>query len=266
MKTQEQKWGAPLLITGCARTGTSALARLLSRHPRICIFNEYHLYYKSKEFCNVWHRIRGMTEDNPPPDCISDDSAAMVARLERDLPSPVPCTEARKWLFDQASGILEIYGDKMPYKYLCTMNTVADHFPKAKFLITVRDGRDVVASQILRYHEAVRAGNKPEHWMQPTVEKAEYLWLQSARTWLELRPNPPLPCLEVRYEQATRDPTSLARSICEFTGMNYREEEFRTFARKYRPVHVAKWQEEGLDLENRLSSEFLDALEQLGYS
>ncbi|MBW2287715.1 MAG: sulfotransferase, partial [Deltaproteobacteria bacterium] len=36
---------APLLITGCPRTGTTALARWLSTHDKICIFNEYSLYY-----------------------------------------------------------------------------------------------------------------------------------------------------------------------------------------------------------------------------
>jgi len=260
-----EDWNAPLLITGCARTGTSALARALSSHDGICIFNEYHLYYHSEDDFNIWHRIHGMIEENPPPDKVSSDTATLKSRLVEDLPLPTSCQTTRNWLFDQVQNPLEIYGDKMPFKYLDSMHEVVENFPGVKFLVTVRDGRDVVASQIRQYNNAVKNGNIPSHWMKPSVEEAEYLWLRSARAWLKLRSNPPAPCLELRYEQAARSPVTLPKKICGFVGIAYREKDFRKFIEQYRPVNIDTWRDELENIEERLSGDFLDALGQLGY-
>ena len=104
-----------------------------------------------------------------------------------------------------------------------------------------------------------------EFWMKPTVREAEYLWLRSARAWLKLRANPPAPCLEVRYEQAVRSPATLAKNICDFVGTAYREEDFREFFEQYHPVNINAWRNEMGDIEEQLSSEFLNALDELGY-
>lgn len=75
---------------------------------------------------------------------------------------------------------MAVYGDKMPYVYLGSMEEIAKRFPGARFILT-------------------------------------------------LRADPPAPCLEVRYEQATRSPDELARKICGFVGMDYRQDEFQEF-------------------------------------
>ena len=266
VKTDRKDWNAPLLITGCARSGTSALARLLSTHDRICIFNEYSLYSHPVLEESVWHRIREMRNDNPPPIKVSDDMASLRLRLADELPSEVSAKTIRNWLFGLLNNPVQVYGDKMPYKYLASMEEVTEQFPSVRFLLTLRDGRAVVASQIRLYYTAVEGGIEPERWMQPTVQEAEHLWLRSAKKWLSLRSAPPAPCLEVRYEQATQSPEDLARRICDFVGMEYHEEEFQEFLQSYRPVNTDTWRDEMPDIEAQLSDEFRDVLGQLGYS
>ena len=260
-----EAWKAPLLITGCPRTGTTALAQWLSSHDKICIFNEFSLYHPPASDYSAWHRIRDMRNDNPPPLKISRDMASLRSRLAAELPTPVSNETTANWLFGRSRNPVTVYGDKMPYLYLKAMEEIAERFPGARFLLTLRDGRAVVASQIRQYHIAVERGIVPDPWMQPTVEQAEFLWLRSARKWLGLRADPPAPCLEVRYEQATRAPEDLARRICDFVGMEYRREDFREFLDEYRPIRSATWREEMPDLEAQLSDEFRAALEQLGY-
>ena len=258
-------WNAPLLITGCARSGTTALARALSTHDNICIFNEYHLYYRSKNDCHIWHLIQRMSEENPPPIKVSIDMDTLKSKLLEELPLPTSCQSTKNWLFDQVQNPVQLYGDKMPFKYLDTIHEIVAQYPEVKFLITLRDGRAVVASQIRHYHVAIKNGAVPSRWMKPSVQEAEYLWLRSARKWLKLRSNPPAPCLEVRYEEAAKSPETLARKICTFTGITFREEDFREFLEQYRPVNTETWREELKNIEEQLSSEFLDALGQLGY-
>lgn len=260
-----EAWKAPLLITGCARSGTSALARLLSTHDRICIFNEYSLYHPPIEEGSVWHRIREMRDDNPPPVKVSPDIESLRSSLVAELPPTASDETTTNWLFGRLRNPTAVYGDKMTYRYLNAMEELAERLPGTRFLVTLRDGRDVVASQVRRYHTTVQSGIAPEAWMRPTVEEAEYLWLRSARKWLRLRADPPAPCLEVRYEQATKSPEELARKICDFVGMDYRRDEFQEFLDGYRPINTDTWREELPDLEAQLSGEFRDALAQLGY-
>jgi len=265
VKINRKHWNAPLLITGCPRSGTSALARLLSTHDRICIFNEYSLYYPPVLEDSVWHRIYQMRDDNPPPLKISRNMESLRSRLAVELPSPASNETTANWLFGQLQNPVAVYGDKMPYLYLKAMKKIVKRFPRARFLLTIRDGRAVIASQIRKYHIAVESGIVPDRWMQPTVEEAEYLWLRSAKKWLRLRTDLPAPCLEVRYEQATRSPEDLARRICDFVGMEYREEEFQEFLECYQPINTDTWRDEIPNMEAQLSDEFRDALGQLGY-
>ncbi len=266
MVCNNKDWNAPLLITGCARTGTSALARCLSTHPELCIFNEYHLYYKKKDTFYLWSYLSQMSENNPPPEKVDENTATLKDRLLRELPEPATNEATRDWLFRSMPQSTLVYGDKLPYEYLGRMRLIAKEHPGVKYLVTLRDGRDVIASQIRNHKLAAKKGGLPSHWMRPSVREAEFLWLRSARTWLKLRSNPPAPCLEVRYEQATLSPEALARNICEFLGIVYRKNDFRQFFSGYKPVRIRSWHEEIENIEEQLSSDFIDMLRKLDYS
>jgi hypothetical protein len=259
------KWNAPLLITGCARSGTTALTRALSSHHDICIFNEYQLYANRSDDFLTWQYIKEMRKDNPPPEKISVSTTKLRSKMLEELPLPVSNEATKNWLLDSLVNPVHIYGDKMPYKYLSNMHEIIARYPKVKFLITLRDGRDVVASQIRKYNAAIDNGSTPSHWMKATVKEAEYLWLRSAKKWLNLRSDPPAPCLEIRYEDAVQSPLELACNICDFTGIEYKEQDFNQFKQRYRAVNINSWREEIKDIEEQLSNEFLVALNQLGY-
>jgi len=261
---ESEDWNTPLLITGCARTGTSALARTLSSHPEFCIFNEYQLYSQNLDF-NIWKYVQKPKKDNPPPIKVSCDMATLRSKLLEELPFPTSNKSTKNWLFETIQTPVKIYGDKMPYNYLARMRNIVEEYPGVKFLVTVRDGRAVVASQIRKYNFAINNGDTPSPWMKPTVQEAEYLWLRSAKKWLEYRSNPPAPCLEIFYEQDVKSPENLAKKICTFVGIKYRKKDFQDFLKQYRPVNIDAWREEFKNMEDQLSNEFLDTLEQLGY-
>ena len=208
-----EAWDAPLLITGCPRTGTTALAQWLSSHDKICIFNEFSLYHPPASEVSAWKRIREMRDENPPPLKISRDMKSLRASLAAELSSPASNEVTANWLFGRSRTPLTVYGDKMPFLYLKVMEEIAERLPGVRFLVTLRDGRAVIASQIRQYTAVVERGGEPDNWMRPTVEEAEFLWLRSARKWLSLRADPPAPCLEVRYEEATKSPGAIAKSI-----------------------------------------------------
>ena len=151
-------WNAPILITGCARSGTTALASALSTHPRFCIFSEYHLYYRHADKHHLWNYIHEMPDDNHPPAKVCASLAELRNRMLAEFCAPVSDTQVRCWLYQSISQSPWVFGDKMPYKYLKVMDEIIADYPRSKFLITIRDGRAVIASQIRRYKKAAKAG------------------------------------------------------------------------------------------------------------
>ena len=265
VELNDDPWTSPLLITGSARSGTTALTRSLSTHERFSIFNEYSLYSQDRTSRDAWRRIRRMNPDNHPPEEFGKDCAGLETEMLDNFAVPVFDRVIRNWLFERMDASDKVYGDKMPYRYLARMHAISEKYPGAKFLVTLRDGRAVIASQIRRYKAAENGDAKPSPWMSPSVAEAEELWLKSASTWLELRANPPAPCLEVRYEETVNDPEAAVRKICEFVDIPYRVSDFGGFFDMYAATNTYTWREEFEDIDRQLSGEFLEALAQLGY-
>lgn len=260
----ERQWRAPVLITGCPRSGTTALS-LLSTHREICVFNEYKLYTDPDDGDQVWHRLMSDTL-GPPPEKIAVSARQLKEELSREFPHGANNATLRSWLFESMLSTPRIYGDKMPGVYLRHMDRLAESYPDAKCLVTVRDGRAVVASQIRNYQKATDQGTKLQGWMKDTVQKAESLWLSQMKIWLSLRDNPPLPCLEVRYEDAVSNPRTMLSKLAGFLEIDYRESDFKPFLSLYRPKNIDSWRTELPDIEEHLSAEFRDTLQDLGYS
>ena len=82
-KSSDQYWTQPLLITGCPRTGSTALTRSLSTHPGFCLFNEYHLYGLNSDTRGAWRRLMTMPDTNQPPECVDRSVTALRQRVRQ---------------------------------------------------------------------------------------------------------------------------------------------------------------------------------------
>ena len=258
-------WNHPLLITGCPRTGSTALTRGLSTHPNFCLFNEYHLYLGDARSHEAWDRIMTMPPTNRPPEHIGPSAADLRRRLRQSFPEKADNRTLRRWLFEQADPLPRIYGDKTPMSYLHNIESIARLHPGARCLITLRDGRDVIASQMRAYRSSIENGTPPSFWMKETVREAQALWSEAVHLWFTYRRSPPIECLEVRYEEAVHAPEALVKRICEFTGVHHEPGAFRGFFSEYVPTRVGSWRVECPDMEKHLSRDFRGTLEVLGY-
>ncbi|KAA3621205.1 MAG: sulfotransferase [Proteobacteria bacterium] len=260
----QNDWNAPLLISGCARSGTTALTRSLSTHSGFCLFNEFYLYGIRDAGTALWKRILDMKR-NPPPPLVGESLEALKRDLHTELPLPASNTIMRNWLFSRADPCPRVYGDKLPGVYLMQMRKLARAMPQARFIVTLRDGRAVIASQLREFEVARRQNRPPQPWMTPSIAKAQEMWLRFARAWIPLRDDPPAPCLELRYESAIADPESMFRQVCDFIGVAFDRSEFAEALSLYRGVHVDAWKRECPDIDQHLSPEFHEALSHFGY-
>jgi Sulfotransferase family len=100
------------------------------------------------------------------------------------------------------------WADKTPL-YLAYIDELAAVWPDARFVVLVRDGRDVALSLL-------RVPFGPNN-----VWAAARFWAQGIRLGLEAAERHPGCVLTVRYEDVVADPAPELRRTCEFLGLAY---------------------------------------------
>ena len=157
------------LVCGCGHSGTTLIATILSVHSSV-----YVPLYETKAFLGTERRAR--------------------ARLE-ELRSAA--AEAGK----------TIVIEKTP-RHVRHLDSIRKLVPGARFVLLVRDGRDVVASI------AARANGDFESGLQR--------WIRDNSIVLHERDSPDV--LLMRYEDVVVDPPGQLRSLCDFLGIEFSED------------------------------------------
>jgi len=160
------------------------------------------------------------------------------------------------------------WGMKMVGDY----TTFLDRWPDCRVINVMRDGRDVMASQINNM-----SGDK-------TPAKVAKGWASSHRKFRNFQKKNPKHAYEVRYEKLVRSPAAEIKKMCDFIGlpfsdlmMNHDKQDLTIHnakhlsgARVAKPIddsQVGRWKKE---MTKQQISEFMDvvgdALEKYGYT
>ena len=190
------------LLCGHPRSGTTLLEQALDAHPDIVSAEETEIFNDDA----VPPLKRGL-----PPD------AGILPVLEA-AGTPV-LQEARAAYFNSMESSI---GSPIAGRLLIDKNPVLTSqipafvriFPETKFIIALRDPRDVVLSRFMIPQPLVPQ-TTPFLSLEGTVE--EYAVLMNI--WQTIAPLLPNPHLEVRYEDMVDDLESVARKTLEFLGV-----------------------------------------------
>lgn len=151
----------------------------------------------------VWRhprvRLWGL-EDDPPP---------LPASLDHEEAYRF-CVEAPFRAYARGRG-KKLWGDKTP-AYLRLLDELGAVWPQARFVVLVRDGRDVALSVI-----GVPFGAN-------NVWAAARWWAAGIRLGLEAERRLPGRVLRLRYEDLVEHPAEEVRRVCDFLGLRYDDE------------------------------------------
>ena len=207
----------PIFVIGCARSGTTMLRAMLDAHPILAVPPESHFIAPMWKARRRYGRngtvdARRMTADivrghrfrewRIDPDAVG----RRVAALER--PTFTAVIDAVFMAYAAEHGKLR-WGDKTP-NYALDVATLAEIFPRSRFVHLVRDGRDVALSLL----------QMP--WWPNTLSEAAQVWSHWTRAARrDGRALGPGRYVEVRYEDLVEEPERELRKICELAGLAY---------------------------------------------
>ena len=210
----------PIVIVGCARSGTTLLQAMVHSHPRLAMPPE-------NRFVMPVYRRRAEFGDLREPanrDAVADLVTGRRTKF-RDLGLDADAVRERMHEVPPTVGsllgaVLEMYarrfdrqrwGDKRP-NYIQSLDVVLELFPDAQIVHMIRDGRDCVASL------------KQMPWWTFGYPASVYKWAHAIDTGLrarsELRADQ---YHEVRYEDLVADPVAELSALCAFLGEDFDE-------------------------------------------
>ena len=220
----------PVLIRGISRSGTTLLATLLDAHPQLAMSYELYPKYMLDEQGGAIplqaylaavdrladggklesQRLRTFIRNCGRGGLGLDDlrdvlgrfqrAGGTLDRLEGRLRLIGHCAERKMEKAGKPRWGIKIGGGYDAYRGL---------WPACRFLYIVRDGRDVLASQL-------HTGN-----FLPDIAALAHEWRGKYRRFRELASTPGIDAMLVRYEDLAGDPAGVSRTLCEFIGLTF---------------------------------------------
>ena len=211
-----------IFIMGCGRSGTTWLGSMLGSHPRWVVTPESQFKWHRRQLVAVPDAATRMDEQQARELYkflknsyrfriweVGLDASTFVSentgRTRREALEALVTAYAQ-----QKHGLAqpEVWIDHTPdnYKYVTPLLC---HFPDARFVHIVRDGRAAAASVL------------PLDWGPGTVLKAADWWLQAVSHCLSAELTFPGQVVRVQYEALTRQPEATLRSLCDALDLPY---------------------------------------------
>jgi Sulfotransferase family len=219
----DNRRGAPVLVLGVSRSGTTLLKEMLDQHPCLAIPPESYFIPQ------LWDRHG----ERPDPQRFASD----IGRLARVREWGVTPADVRERISDQpvfADAIQAVYrayadrrgkprfGDKTP-AYMQRLDVLERAFPGAHYVHLVRDGRDAGLSFIEMRRRPRFNWSRPRglaafaaQWRREVEGARRFGRERAAGRYHELR-----------YEDLLADPELTLRQVCGFLGLEFDPEMLR---------------------------------------
>ncbi len=242
-----------LFACGVPRSGTTLLQRMLDAHPDMAVANDSHFIPRALEktdrslvvkatagepiplteelvenvFC--YHRFRRLGIARDQFDLIAGDCET-YEQLVAGIYDGYASNSKKRWA-----------GEKT-YDYCCRLPLLGRLFPDAKFIVIVRDGRDVALS-LRQWATPTKGPGRIELWDENWVAVSALWWswmvAESRRGAAQLAIGR---VLEIAYEDLVRDSESTMRLVCAFLAIEFSHEmlDFHVGRQKPEPSMSAK--------------------------
>lgn len=246
---------SPIMIRGYSRSGGTLLATIIDAHPQVAMSYEIYPHLLEPHDCpekQDLHRLLGMLKRCRSSRALGKvkdrDLRTFLTRTARNGSSPADLVRLVQEHIDEGLSFQDNMGrlsfvarccrDKMNKEGKTRWGGKASNrfddylavWPRAYLLNVVRDGRDVLASQMT-------AGD-----FGKTPEQIAAGWVSTHAKFRKLVQRPDVRAREARYEHLVTDPEREVRDLCEFLELPFAEDMLRFHDKKltiYEASHLS---------------------------
>ncbi len=218
-----------VFVVGCPRSGTTLLQRLLDAHPQLAVIDE-------TRWVDHWCTERmGVTAEGfvtmglierllafPRFAQLGLGHKELESLLDGGQRLTYPNFVTRLFdLYGESRG-KPLVGDKTP-RYVRSLTTLHEFFPRARFVHLIRDGRGTSLS-VVNWRKAAKLAETFPTWKEHPLATAALWWEWQVRLGREAGASLGTALYrEVRYEQLVGDPANELGSLCDFLDLRFDE-------------------------------------------
>jgi hypothetical protein len=196
---------APIIIAGCGRSGTTLLRVILDTHSSICCGPESGLFTKPPAAFKNRRIQRELTRKFDLP-------REAVQQILNESLSHSEFVDRFFKAYAQAAA-KPIWAEKTPAN-IRQLPFIFEHFPKARIIHMIRDGRDTVCSlRTMPKYLPARGGLRLSRIRKPLASSVER-WVGDVRAGLQFRGDSRY--TELRYEALVTAPEAALKPLFEF--------------------------------------------------
>ena len=258
------------IMCGSFRSGTSICSIILSKHSEILYTDELWAYRSPSVINNKIKRLNDRYPNLVGRPYIQEellgnnyDSFLQEWRV-KPITSTVDLTN-RLLKYTPKTNV-KIYGDKLP-EYIFDLEILQNILDKPKVLTCIRDGRDVIQSQIFRYNYYMKMqGTVGNHfWCHKTVNEcisAQRTWLSYMKKWREIKNK--IDYYEINYNELISNPEKVGLEIAKFLEVNEKEMK-NIFKENIHSKRKNIWKEYLPNINDKLPQEWKSMLKEYGF-
>lgn len=197
----------PIVIGGSPRSGTTVLRRILDSHSRICSGPESSLFLPGRVPVALLEHGYGIEADR-------------IRAMVRESGSQAEFVERFFRAYRERLGKPR-WSEKTPLN-VWHLDWIWEHFPEARFVHVVRDGRDVACSMRLHPDRRLLEGRLIDVPRQQSMESIIRRWVVSTGKGLRFRGDARY--REVRYEDLVSRPRATLEPLLGWIGEPFEEQ------------------------------------------
>ncbi|MGA9778330.1 MAG: sulfotransferase [Verrucomicrobiia bacterium] len=209
------------MLCGHPRSGTTLLEQVLDSHPDIISAEETEIFYEDAYVPLA--RTQPPPEPRPglPPEFQATVRMELSVLENASTGSLRRCREDYFRMMELCLG--QPIGDRLLIDKKPAFSLMAlgfqRIFPETKFIVALRDPRDVCLSCFMQYFTPINLRNAAFFNLKDTVEE----YVEDMNIWRTIAPMMPGRYLVVRYEDMVEDLESVARKTLEYLGVSWDE-------------------------------------------
>ena len=226
-----------VFIVGSSRSGTTLMAHILNNHSEVYSFNELHFFEKlwipdyqlidESDAVKILHRLFCSARIHPYKNCSKNMFESEIDLLLMNKKFPIYGLELfSTFLFYET----EKNGKNIPCEQtprnLFYLMYILNYFKNAKIICMVRDPRDVLLSQKLKWKRIFKSKKEPypiseaiRNWINYHPITISLLWKASVKSILPYLSDNRV--LVVKFEDLINRPEDVVKGVCKFLCINY---------------------------------------------
>lgn len=236
-----------LVLCGCYRSGTTAVSEILSSHSELFFTSELYLFNNTGLINNRLKKLLNKKGYNAGlKNSVYNNLLSSTDKfIKSTINNPINnLKQYEKRINRFYKKDYKYIGDKVP-EYIFQLLRIKTEIKNVKIIYLIRDGRDVIESQVRGYYRKIKKGHNPNKhfWCARDIDLAiakHRNWLYYMWVWNRIKKGLNISYFELYYRDLVKNQEKTIKRLAKYLKVDEKEL-IKVFLNKFKPTNYQSW-------------------------